>query len=68
VIDHIPPCPSCNTKFQIWEADQPLLQDHTYLFSSYYNDSLQKQVHDCLNNASTQEKNENDSSRMATNS
>lgn len=44
VIDHIPPCPSCNTKFQVWEAEQQLLPDHTYLFSSYHNESLLKQI------------------------
>jgi hypothetical protein len=48
VIDHIPPCSSCSTRFQIWDANESLRQDFTYLFSSYHNESLQEQVEQLL--------------------
>lgn len=44
ILAHLPPCPGCGARFQVWDLDEPLKPDHAYLFSAYTNAALQKQV------------------------
>ena len=44
VIDHLPPCRTCEKRFQVWDPDEPLKEGHTYLFSAFLHPELLKEV------------------------
>lgn len=44
VISHMPSCSSCGKRFQVWEHDKPLKENHTYLFSAIVNPLLFQEV------------------------
>jgi hypothetical protein len=49
VIYHMPPCTTCGKRFQIWDADESLRPDHSYLFSAFNHPGLLGQVKVLLN-------------------
>jgi hypothetical protein len=44
VISHMPSCSSCGKRFQVWEDDEPLKENNTYLFSAIVNPRLLEKV------------------------
>lgn len=35
ILDHLPTCPGCGRRFQVWDSDQSLQEGFTHMFSAY---------------------------------
>ncbi len=53
VIEHLPPCPGCARRFQVWDAEEPLRPSHTHLFSAYMHPGLLAEVKEHLSSAAS---------------